>query len=139
MAVNGWALVDTKYVTLSPVEGEVAGWKLLDTKIVTLVPTEEEVAGWKLLDTKIVTLIPSVEEVAGWKLLDTKLVTLTLPGMPPPLTCSVDADCPPGYVCRGGVCVKKEPPVDWTMLVLLGMAVIVLAAPKEEKVGRKKR
>jgi Cys-rich repeat protein len=26
----------------------------------------------------------------------------------PPIVCSTDADCPEGYICKDGVCVKKE-------------------------------
>jgi len=115
---------------------EVAGWYLLDTKHITLTPSEVEVKDWFLLDTKTVTLIPSEEEVAGWFLLDEKVVTLTPTGVPPippipPIYCTVDADCPPGYVCKDGVCVKKE---DYGLLVLAGLvAAGVVLAPKEKK------
>jgi hypothetical protein len=125
-----WGLLDTKIVTLTP--SEVTDWGLLDTKIVTLTPSEEEVAEWGLLDTKIVTLTPSEEEIADWGLLDTKIVILTPKGA----ACQVDSDCPEGYICKDGVCVKAEEAgaFPWGLLAAggLGAAALVLLIPKEK-------
>lgn len=50
---------------------------------------------------------------------------------PPP--CTIDADCPTGYVCQSGVCVKAPPPpFNWLPIILLaligGVAVTAVAA-----------
>jgi hypothetical protein len=113
----------------------VDNWALLDTKIITLSPSEEEIEGWKLLDTKIITLSPSEEEIEGWKLLDTKIVTLSLPT----IECSTDADCPEGYVCVGGVCVKKKAGLPLAPFALGGAAavgIILISSRKKEQKGK---
>ena len=133
--INEWALLDIKYVNLRPSEEEIAGWKLLDTKWVTLAPSEEEIAGWKLLDTKFVTLVPSTEEISGWKLLKTESVTLKPHGLPS--VCTVDADCPPGYKCVNGKCVKEEEEKpfawEWVLAGVLGVGGLILLIPKKKK------
>ena len=94
-----------------------------------------EVAGWKLLDTVTVTLAPLGGEVAGWKLLDTMRVTLA----PPEISCSVDADCSEGYVCRDGKCVKKTA-FPWQWLAIAGAAIagVILLIRKPKKAVKKK-
>ena len=51
--------------------------------------------------------------------------------IPPPVVCSVDADCPEGYVCQNGVCVKKEEEIPWALLGIGALALIALA-PKRK-------
>ena len=94
-----------------------------------------EVAGWKLLDTVTVTLAPLRGEVAGWKLLDTMRVTLA----PPEISCSVDADCSEGYVCRDGKCVKKTA-FPWQWLAIGGAFItgVILLIPRPKKAVKKK-
>ena len=94
-----------------------------------------EVAGWKLLDTVTVTLAPLGGEVAGWKLLDTMRVTLA----PPEISCSVDADCSEGYVCRDGKCVKKTA-FPWQWLAIGGAFItgVILLIPRPKKAVKKK-
>lgn len=103
MPVDDWALVDTKLISLTPGEEEVAEWRNVATFTITLMPGEEEVAEWKNVATLTITLVPSTGEIAQWKLVDIKEVTLTIPIM----ECSIDADCPEGYICENGICVKK--------------------------------
>ena len=121
---------------------EIAGWNLLKTMEVTLSPSVEEVAGWNLLKTMEVTLSPSVEEVAGWNLLKTIEVTLLPSGEPPPPTCDVDADCPTGYECVDGKCVKKkvegEVPWAWIAAGAVGVGGILLLTSGKKPVGKKK-
>jgi hypothetical protein len=119
MAVDSWALVATLTITLIPGEEEVAGWKNVATLTITLIPGEEEVAGWALLRTITVTLAPGTGEVAQWKLVDTKTITLIIPT----ITCSIDADCPEGYLCMDGVCIKKEAGFPWAALGIAGAAI----------------
>ncbi len=45
----------------------------------------------------------------SWQVLDTKDLVITASGEEPP-ECSIDSDCPEGYVCRNGVCVPDEGP-----------------------------
>lgn len=40
-----------------------------------------------------------------------------------PPQCTVDADCAEGYVCQGGVCVKLPPSIAPLKLVLVTLAV----------------
>lgn len=102
-----------------------------------------EVGGWKRLATRYVTLIPSEEEVRGWKRLTEYTITLTPTGVepppPPPPTCETDADCPEGYVCKDGKCVKKEVAFPWQWFAIGGAAIagVILLIPKPKKVKEK--
>ena len=61
-----------------------------------------------------------------------------------PPECTIDTDCPIGYVCQNGVCVPEEPPPDeeeperkfpWLPVALLGggaALIIVSAKPKKK-------
>jgi len=142
MAFDPWSYNKNKdcYIDVNEAKNpacgvEVAGWKLLDTVTVTLAPLGGEVAGWKLLDTVTVTLAPLGGEVAGWKLLDTMRVTLA----PPEISCSVDADCSEGYVCRDGKCVKKTA-FPWQWLAIGGAFItgVILLIPRPKKAVKKK-
>jgi len=122
---------------------EVAGWNLLKTMTVTLNPSAEEVAGWNMLKTITVTLSPSVEEVAGWNLLKTIDITLTPSGIPS--ECRVDSDCPTGYKCVNGKCVKMEEngeegdiPWPWIAAGAVGIGGIALLTGKGKTTGKKK-
>ena len=86
----------------------VGGWKVLKTVDVTLVPSEEVIGGWKILQTIDIVVSPSEEVVGGWKVLQTIDVVVYPQGEAPPPTCTADSDCPAGYICVDGKCVKKE-------------------------------
>jgi len=140
---SGYSLDYTTQVLLHLTsEEEVAGWNLLKTMEVTLFPSVEEVAGWNLLKTITVTLSPSTEEVAGWNLLKTIEVTVLPSGEVPPPACTVDADCPEGYECVGGKCVKKkvegEVPWAWIAAGAVGIGGIVLLTGGKKPAGKKK-
>lgn len=89
-----WQRLDTRTVTLSPVEAP-AEWTLLDRRYITIYPKEEEIppVGWVKLDTRHITISPE-EEIppppppVEWTKLDTKIITLTptevVPPVPPP-------------------------------------------------------
>jgi len=52
---------------------------------------------------------------------------------PTPVACSIDADCPKGYICKDGVCVKKEEIPTWLIPALvIGAAVLLLPKGKEK-------
>lgn len=146
-------LVDIKYWTVIRVPEEPepppVGWQLLDTKTFTIQPSV--VPGWKLLDTKTFTIQPTA--IGEWELLETKTATITPAGVIPPVTCTVDADCPPNEVCKDGVCVcaegyernkegvcvKKEvPPTGLWLLAALAAGALILAPPPKEEVKKKK-
>jgi hypothetical protein len=57
-------------------------------------------------------------------------------GVPP--VCETDTDCPEGYVCRGGKCVK-EGAFPWQWLLIGGMAItgVLLLIPKPKKAVKK--
>lgn len=47
----------------------------------------------------------------------------------PPPECSIDADCPEGYVCVNGVCVLEEEvekPFPWTPVAIGAGALVAL-------------
>lgn len=48
-----------------------------------------------------------------------------VPEEEPPPTCSVDSDCPPGYVCRDGKCVKEGEKIAWLPVALIGGGVVI--------------
>lgn len=76
----------------------------------------------------------------GNNLLNVQMVKGTAP--PPGQTCSIDADCPEGYVCKAGVCVKKSAIPDWLLPALaIGAGVLLLVSGKKspEKAAAKKR
>jgi hypothetical protein len=55
-----------------------------------------------------------------------------------PQTCLVDADCPEGYVCQNGVCVKKKA-FPWRWLAIGGAAIVgvILLIRKPKKAVKK--
>ena len=94
-----------------------------------------EAGGWKVLKTIDITLIQG--EAGGWKVLKTIDITLTPPPPPPPPACEIDADCPTGYKCVNGKCVKVTPPgkeIPWELITAGGLAAgaAVLLIPKKK-------
>ena len=76
------------------------------------------------------------------ELLDTRVISVTLattPVPPPaptptPVACRIDEDCPPGYICKDGICVKKEgaiPNLGW--IALAALAIIALMPKRKKK------
>ncbi len=68
----------------------------------------------------------------SWVELDSRSVTLTPSGVPS--QCTLDSDCPPGYSCVGGVCVRDTvPPPDgeskfpWVPVAIIGAGVALAA------------
>ena len=132
--------------TLYSIAEVVDGWKLLDTKTITLTPSEEEIAGWELLKTIEVTLTPSEEEIAGWELLKTVEVTLYPKGTEPPVCTLGKTKCVGQdlYTCgddkqwhlteaNSAKCVTKPFPWLWVGVGGAIIAGIVLLAPKKPK------
>ena len=139
--VGGWSVLKTIDVNLGPSEVIVGGWNVLKTVDITLAPSEVVVGGWNVLKTVDITLAPKSavefkcpycgQVFATQALLDAHIASAHGGG-----ACSVDADCPAGYVCKSGKCVKKEE-TDWTTIAivgLIGLAVVVIATT----IGRKK-
>lgn len=134
------------------IEGEIGGWQLLKSIDVTLKPPEE-VGGWNLLKTIDITLTPkgvlpctpgttkcvgydlcTCSAAGEWKL--TKQ-NATECGYVPPV-CSVDADCPVGYVCKDGKCVKKAAfPWQWVAIGGAAIAGVILLIPRPKKAKEK--
>ena len=119
----------------------VGGWSVLKTIDITLAPSEVVAGGWNVLKTVDITLAPKSavefkcpycgQVFATQALLDAHIASAHGGG-----ACSVDADCPAGYVCKNGKCVKKEE-TDWTTIAivgLIGLAVVIVATT----IGRKK-
>jgi hypothetical protein len=131
-AVGNWYSIDTKDVTLTLSE-VVGNWYPVDTIDVTLIPGEA-VAGWYPVDTIDVTLIPG-EAVAGWYPVDTIDVTLK----PPSVSCKIDADCPSGYKCVDGKCVKEGKEFPWEWILIGGGTALVGGVVISEKAGKKKK
>ena len=51
----------------------------------------------------------------------------------PPIACSIDADCPDGYECVAGKCIKKKGLPDWLVPVAIVGAAILLAPKGKAK------
>jgi len=120
----------------------IGDWQLVATKTFTIQPSTT--GDWQLLATKTFTIQPSI--TGDWQLLVTKTFTVTPEGFIP--TCSVDsdcsadkpycvggvcvecrndADCPEGYVCKGGKCVKKEAAFPWGWILAIGAIIAAIA------------
>jgi Cys-rich repeat protein len=56
---------------------------------------------------------------------------------PPPPECSVDADCPDGYICQNGVCVPEGTPpsdgTDWLPWLAIGAGAIIVLSQARGK------
>jgi len=77
------------------------------------------------------TLTRTFTLIEGSNLLNAQMVKGTAP--PPPQTCSIDADCPEGYVCKNGVCVKKSALSDWALPALaIGAGLLLLLPGKKQ-------
>jgi hypothetical protein len=126
----------------------IGDWQLLATKTFTIQPS---ITGdWQLLATKTFTIQPST--TGDWQELASKTFTVTPEGYVPPVTCSVDADCPENEVCKGGkcvcaegyernasgVCVKKTAfPWQWVAIAGAAIAGVILLIPKPKKAKEK--
>jgi len=82
-----------------------------------------------------VTILVQPMETPGW---GDPLAEVTILLAPPGAqTCSIDADCPEGYLCKDGLCVRKEAgefPWIWLLVGGLGAAgaAIILSVLKKE-------
>jgi Cys-rich repeat protein len=85
-----------------------------------------------------IPLEPSEVIVAGWKTVSEMTVTLK----PPTMECLTDADCPEGYVCVNGMCVRKEAGVPWVPFAVGGAvavtAIIIYAGSRKKGEETKK-
>ena len=134
MAAGDWSPVLAEYVIALQPSG-VGGWTSppLAEFVITLAPSE--VGGWTSppLAEFVITLTPS--EAEGWTTppLAEYVVTLAPEGTQ---TCSIDADCPEGYVCENGYCVKEggniAPVILGVVGVVAGAALVVSLAKKKE-------
>lgn len=123
--VDDWGLCAQAEIPVTL--GIMGGWSdpLAETSV-CLEPSEIIIAGWKQVASQSVCLEPSEVIIAGWKRVAQTTVDLLLPT----IECSTDEDCPEGYVCENGVCVKKEGAFPWTWLMIGGAAagVILIAS-----------
>jgi len=107
-------------------------WVEVDAQTITLEPSEA-VGNWVPIDEKTMTLEPS-EAVGNWVQISEMDVTLTPEGVVPP-TCVTDTDCPVGYKCVNGKCVKEGPAeLRWEWLLIGGgvaLAAGMLLAKKQ--------
>ena len=133
LTAGGW--VELGSLTSLSIVLLAGGWKELGS--LTSLSIVVLVGGWKELGS--LTSLSIVALVGGWKELGS-LTTLivTIPGEPPPVECSIDSDCPEGYVCQDGICVKevKASAFPW-IPVALGVGAAVVAAAALTKKGGK--
>lgn len=134
--VSVWKQLDTMSISILT----SATWKKLSSIMITIVPT----AVWKKLDSGTITVSSTI---SVWKKLATSSLTIkpsipVPPPIPPPVpnTCSVDSDCPEGYVCENGKCVKKETESNWLIpaLVAGGLVLMTTMGGKKEEEHAKK-
>lgn len=131
--VDNWAAVAQASIPVTP--GIVSGWSdPLAQMSVSLEPSEVIIAGWAQLAQTSVRLEPSEIIIAGWKRVSQTTVDLLTPGG----ACSTDDDCPEGYVCEDGVCVKKGTPFPWGWLAVIGGAAAGAAAIIKSRQKKKK-
>jgi len=131
MAINDWALVAE--ASIPTTLGIYGGWS--NPLSEASVPLKLGVfGGWSNpLAQLSVPLEPSEIIIAGWKTVSEMTATIK----PPTIECSIDADCPEGYVCVNGMCVKKGA-ASWVPFAVGGAAavgIIIYAGSKEK--GRK--
>jgi len=129
--VGDWACVSQASVPVSL--GILGGWSNPLAEISAPVePSEVIIAGWKNVSEGSVRLEPSEVIIAGWK-----RVSQTTVGLQLPVLCSIDDDCPEGYVCENGVCVRKGTPFPWGWLAVGGgaaaAALLIISAKQKEK------
>ena len=105
----------------------VTTWVLLAQKSISVIAAPI-VTNWVLLDSRSVAI--GIAAIV-WQLLDSRSITI-IGGVT--RECSVDADCPEGYVCVNGICVPKEKAgFPWVPVALAGGAAIVIAAAATKK------
>jgi hypothetical protein len=128
----GWTTPPLAEFVITVHPAEAAGWTgpPLAEFVITLEPSETK--GWSpVLAEFIVTLQPS--QAKGWTYpaLAEFVITVSPPGYQP---CSIDADCPEGYVCSRGVCVSKGGGFPWGYVALGAAAVgiILLVTSKKD-------
>ena len=137
-SVVSWIKLATIGVAISPL---TIKWIKLTTISVSITPLAIA-AGWvKLVPTISIPITP-LAIVTEWAKLGSLSVgiilkTVVLPPPPPPVpeTCLVDSDCPEGYVCKDGKCVKEE--TNWLPIALIGGGAVALMTltgkkPKEK-------
>ena len=121
MADNDWATVAE--ITPTTMLGIVGGWS--DPLAEMSAPMTPGVfGGWsKPLAEMSASIAPSEVIIEGWKQVAEMITTLS----PPIVECLIDADCPEGYVCKNGVCVKKGAPLSLGWLLFGGGAAAAAA------------
>lgn len=115
---------------------EVVDWVLLGSTSILVSPIPVAVDWVELGSTSI--LVSPLPIAVDWVLLGSTTIEVIPLGIePPPLVCTVDADCPPGYVCVNGKCVLEEEvekEFPWLLAVGgLGVAAVVVAAATKKK------
>jgi len=115
--------------TKNPACGVTTGWVEIGSLEFTLTPPV--LGGWVEIGSIEFTLTPPV--TGGWEEIGEMEFELIPEGFIP--TCSVDADCPEGYVCKDGKCVKKEAVFPWKWLAIAGAAIagVILLIPRPKK------
>ena len=98
--------------------------------------------GWEEVATRTADIEPGI--TGGWEEVATKTAIIKPSGEPPPPACTVDADCPTGYECIKGKCVKIKPEPDgeipwpWIAAGAVGVGGILLLTGGKKPVGKKK-
>lgn len=131
---NGWSepLIEMSVPLDLGIQG---GWSNPLTEVSATL-TQAIAGGWSNPLAEISTsLEPSEVIIGGWKRVATIKATL----IPPTIECSTNADCPEGYVCVNGMCVKKGAGLPLAPLALGGAAavgIILISSRKKEKKGK---
>ena len=119
-------------------------WEQIGSIEFTLTPPEIH-GGWEQVGEIEFALTPP-EVAGGWQKVGEIEFTLYPKGtIPPPITCKINADCPTGYKCVNGKCVKiSETEIPWKWIgigtgAVLVTALVIKALPesKEKKPKQK--
>lgn len=135
--VGDWAAIAQASISVDP-DIIWGGWSNpLAQATLPLVPSETIIAGWKKLHYLEVSLEPSDIIFAGWK----RVAQTTVALLGPALACSTDSDCPEGYVCINGECVRKgtgTSRLPWIIAGASAAAVGIVLVTTREKPKPKK-
>lgn len=115
----------------------MAEWSELNSQTVLLTGVGVPVEEWlelHSLDLSLQGVTPPIEE---WVELGSVLLLLRGQGVPP-VECTVNADCPEGYVCVDGVCVPEEEAkkFSWVPVALIGGGAAVVALAMKPKIKK---
>lgn len=135
-----WVLLGSANILVIPTL-EIADWIELGSMSILVSPIPVAVDWVELGSASI--LVSPLPVAVDWVLLGSSTISVIPMGVePPPMVCTVDADCPPGYICVDGKCVLEEEEKEFPWLWVaggLGVAAVAVAATTKKKPAKGKK